>query len=185
MMFADLKYAWRQMRKAPGFAITALLTLAIGIGVNAAVFSVMDAIVFRPLAVPDLDRVMTVAEDRGRGGFSYEWVAGANYQDWKQQSRSFESLALFKRYSMSLTGAGEAAHVSASRSTANFWSVLRIDAFMGRVFRPDECQPGRDAVAVLSYSFWQKQFGSDAQVLGRKIQLDDREYEIVGVMPKG
>ena len=175
-MLNDLKYAWRQIQKAPGFAITALLTLAIGIGVNAAVFSVMDAIVLRPLAVPDLDRVMTVAEDRGRGGFAYEWVAAANYEDWKQQSKSFESLAAFKRYSMALTGAGEAAHVEASRSTANFWNVLRMDAFMGRVFRADECQPGRDAVAVLSYSFWQKQFGSDGQVLGRKIRLDDREY---------
>jgi putative ABC transport system permease protein len=184
-MTADLKYAWRQFRKAPGFAITALLTLAIGIGVNAAVFSVMDAIVLRPLAVPDLNRVMTVAEDRGRGGFAYEWVTAANYEDWKQQSRSFEDLAIFKRTSMSLTGAGEAAHVEASRSSANFWNVLKIDAFLGRVFRSDECGPGRDGVAVLSYSFWQKEFGSDPGVLGRKIDLNDREYQIVGVMPKG
>jgi putative ABC transport system permease protein len=184
-MWNDLKYAWRQIQKAPGFAITALLTLAIGIGVNAAVFSVMDAIVLRPLAVPDLNRVMTVAEDRGRGRFAYEWVAAANYEDWRQQSKSFESLAAFKRYSMALTGAGEAAHVEASRSTANFWNVLKIDAFMGRVFRADECQPGRDAVAVLSYSFWQKQFASDPNVLGRKIQLDERAYEVIGVMPRG
>jgi putative ABC transport system permease protein len=161
------------------------LTLAIGIGVNAAVFSVMDAIVLRPLAVPDLNRVMTVAEDRGRGGFSYEWVSAANYDDWRQQSKSFESMAAFKRYSMALTGAGEAAHADVSRSTANFWNVLKIDAFMGRVFRSDECQPGRDGVVVLSYSFWQKQFASDPNVLGRRIQLDQREYEVVGVMPKG
>lgn len=184
-MYADLKYALRQLRKSPGFTLTALLTLAIGIGVNAATFSVMDAIVLRPLAVPHLDRVMTVAEDRGRGKFQYEWVAGANYEDWTRQSHSFENLAAFKRYSMSLTGAGEAAHVEASRSTANFWDVLKIDAFMGRVFRADECQPGRDGVAVLSYSFWQRQFGSDPAVLGRKINLDDREYVIAGVMPKG
>ena len=184
-MMSDLKYAWRQVCKAPGFAITALLTLAIGIGVNAAVFSVMDAIVLRPLAVPNLDRVMTVAEDRGRGRFAYEWVTAANYEDWKQQSQSFQDLAIFKRYALALTGAGEAAHVEASRSTANFWNVLKIDAFMGRVFRADECEPGRDAVAVLSYGFWQKQFASDPTVLGRKIRLDDREYEIVGVMPKG
>jgi putative ABC transport system permease protein len=184
-MLNDMKYAWRQILKAPGFAITALLTLAIGIGVNAAVFSVMDAIVLRPLAVPDLNRVMTVAEDRGRGRFSYEWVTAANYEDWKQQSRSLENLAAFKRFSMALTGAGEAAHVEASRSTANFWNVLKVDAFMGRVFSADECQPGRDAEVVLSYSFWQKQFASDPAVLGRKIRLDDRAYEIVGVMPKG
>jgi putative ABC transport system permease protein len=184
-MFSDLKYALRQLRKSPGFTLTALLTLAIGIGVNAAVFSVMDAIVLRPLAVPDLNRVMTVSEDRGRGKFQYEWVSAANYEDWQRESRSFESLALFKRYSMSLTGAGEAAHVEASRSSANFWDVLKIDAFMGRVFRADECQPGRDGEAVLSYNFWQTQFASDPAVTGRKVELDDREYTIVGVMPKG
>jgi len=184
-MLSDLKYAFRQLRKSPGFTLTALLTLAIGIGANAAVFSVMDAIVLRPLAVPDLNRVMTVAEDRGRGKSQYEWVSAANYEDWQRESRSFESLALFKRYSMSLTGAGEAAHVTASRSTANFWNVLKIDAFMGRVFRADECQPGRDGEAVLSYNFWQTQFASDPAVTGRKVELDDREYTIVGVMPKG
>jgi len=184
-MFADWKYAWRQMRKAPGFSITALLTLAIGIGVNAAVFSVMDAIVLRPLAIPNLNRVMTVAEDRGRGKYQYEWVTAANYDDWKRESRSFDSLAMFRRDSMSLTGAGEAAHVTAARSTADFWKVMDIDAFMGRVFRSDECQAGRDGEAVLSYSFWQKQFASDPGVAGRKIELDGREYEVVGVMPKG
>jgi putative ABC transport system permease protein len=185
MMLSDLKFALRQLRKSPGFTLTALLTLAIGIGANAAVFSVMDAIVLRPLAVPDLNRVMTVAEDRGRGKSQYEWVSAANYEDWQRESRSFESLALFKRYSMSLTGAGEAAHVTASRSSANFWDVLKIDAFMGRVFRADECQPGRDGEAVLSYNFWQSQFASDPAVTGRKIELDGREYTIVGVMSKG
>ena len=184
-MFADWKYALRQMRKAPGFAITALLTLAIGIGINAATFSVMDAIVLRPLAIPNLSRVMTVAEDRGRGKYYYEWVTAANYEDWKRESRSFESLAIFARDSMSLTGAGEAAHVTASRSSADFWNVMDTDAFMGRVFRADECQPGRDGVAVLSYSFWQKQFASDPAVTGRKIELDGREYVVIGVMPKG
>jgi putative ABC transport system permease protein len=184
-MFGDLKYALRQLRKSPGFTITALLTLAIGIGVNAAVFSVMDAIVLRPLAVPDLSRVMTVAEDRGRGKYQYEWVAAANFEDWKKESQSFASLAAFKRYSMSLTGAGEAAHVEASRSSADFWNVMQMPAFMGRVFRSDECQPGRDGEAVLSFSFWQKQFASDPFVLGRKIELDEREYTIVGVMPRG
>ena len=124
-MLADLKYAVRQLRKSPGFTLTALLTLAIGIGANAAVFSVMDAIVLRPLAVPDLHRVMTVAEDRGRGKYQYEWVSAANYEDWKRQNHSFESLAAFKRYSMSLTGAGEAAHAEASRSSADFWDVLQ------------------------------------------------------------
>ncbi len=184
-MLGDLKYALRQLRKSPGFTITALLTLAIGIGVNAAVFSVMDAIVLRPLAVPDLSRVVTVDEDRGRGKYQYEWVAAPNYEDWKKESRSFASLAVYKRYSLSLTGAGEAAHVDAARSSADFWDVMSIPAFMGRVFRADECQPGRDGEAVLAYSFWQKQFAADPFVLGRKIELNDRKYTIIGVMPKG
>ncbi len=184
-MLGDLKYALRQLRKSPGFALTALLTLAIGIGVNAATFSVMDAIVLRPLAVPDLNRVMTVAEDRGRGKYQYEWVTAPNYEDWKKQSRSFESLALFQRYAMRLTGAGEAAHVEAARSTADFWDVMQIPVFMGRVFRADECQPGRDGEAVLGYSFWQQQFASDPGVLGRRIELEERQYTIIGVAPKG
>lgn len=184
-MLADCKYALRQLRKTPGFTLTALLTLALGIGVNAAVFSVMDAIVLRPLAVPNLNRVMTVAEDRGRGKFAYEWVTAPNYEDWKQQSRSFASLAVFKQYSMSLTGAGDAAHVSAQRTSADFFDVMKIGAFLGRVYRADECQPGHDGEAVLSYSFWQKEFGSDPHVLGRKIDLDDRAYTVIGVMPWG
>jgi len=184
-MLGDLKYALRQLRKSPGFAVTALLTLAIGIGVNAAVFSVMDAIVLRPLAVPDLNRVMTVAEDRGRGKYQYEWVTAANYDDWKREGRSFESLAIFRRDSMSLTGAGEAAHVTVARSSADFWNVIRIPAFMGRVFGADECQPGREGEVVLSYSFWQTQFASDPDVIGHKVELDDREYTVVGVVPKG
>ncbi len=181
----DLKYALRQLIKSPGFTLTALLTLAIGIGMNAAMFSFMDAMVLRPLAVPDLNRVMTVQEDRGRGKYQYEWVAAPNYEDWKKESRSFSSLAAYKRYSMSLTGAGEAAHVEASRSTADFWNVLEIPAFMGRFFSADECQPGRDVEAVLAYSFWQQQFASDPFVLGRRIELNQRQYTIIGVAPAG
>lgn len=184
-MNADLKYAWRQVRKSPGFALTAVLTLAIGIGVNAAVFSAMDAIVLRPLAVPDLHRVMTVAEDRGRGKYQYEWVTAANFADWQRQSRSFESLALYSRNEMSLTGSGEAAHVTAARISSGFFGVMKLSPFMGRVFRADEGQPGRDGEAILSYGFWQKQFASDPFVAGRKLELDGREYTVTGVAPKG
>lgn len=184
-MLGDLKYAIRQLRKSPGFTLTALLTLAIGIGVNAAVFSVMDAIVLRPLAVPNLDRVMTVSEDRGFGKYQYEWVTAANYEDWKAQSRSFESLALYRRDSLSLTGAGEAAHVTAAILSADFFDVMEMGPFLGRAFRADECQPGRDGETVLSYSFWQRQFGADPRIVGRKIDLNERQYTVIGVMPKG
>jgi putative ABC transport system permease protein len=181
-LLQDLRYAVRQLRKSPGFTLAAVLTLAIGIGANVAIFSSMDAVVLRPLAVPQLDRVVTVDEQRAQGG--YEWVALANYEDWARQNRSFEELAVRKRADLSLTGAGDAAHVQAAITSANFFTVLRAQPVLGRVFGASECRPGHDGVALLNYGFWQRRFGSDPEVLGRKIQLDLRDYTIIGVLPK-
>ena len=180
----DLQYAFRQLWKSPGFTLTTVLTLAIGIGVNTAIFSMMDAVVLRPLAIPDLNRVVTVAEDQGRG--EYLQVALANYESWKQQSRSFESLAVRSDVSLGMmAGAGgEASHVDAALTSANFFTVMQTQPLLGRVFAESECQPGKDGVLVLSYSYWQKHMGSDASVLGRNLNLDQRAYTIIGVMPK-
>jgi predicted permease len=142
----------------------------------------MDAVVLRPLAVPQLDRVVTVDEQQENGG--YQQVALANYQDWVRQSRSFEDLSVRTRADMSLTGAGDAAHVQAALTSANFFTVLRARPILGRVFGENECAPGHDAVAVLNYGFWQRRFAADPGVLGRKIELDQREYTVIGVMPK-
>jgi putative ABC transport system permease protein len=184
VLWGDLRYALRQLLKSPGFTLTTVLTLAIGIGMNTAVFSMMDAMVLRPLAVPDLDRVVIVAEEHGRGGGDYQQVALGNYQDWKKQSRSFEDLAIRSDASMSLTGAGEAIHVEAALTSASFFEVMRTNAHLGRVYQDRECQPGHDAVAVLSYAYWQKHFGGDRAVLGRSIHLDERAYTIIGVLPR-
>ena len=179
---SDIRYAWRQLRKSPGFAITAILTLSIGIGVNTAIFSSMDAVVLHPLVVPDLNRVVTVAEKQG--GRDAVPVALANFEDWQRQNRSFEQLAVRTFADMSLTGSGDAAHVQAALTSVNFFSVLRADPLLGRVFNDSESQPGRNGVAVLNYGFWQRSFGGDPNILGHKIELDQREYTIVGVMPK-
>jgi predicted permease len=181
-LLQDLRYAVRQLRKSPGFTLAAVITLTIGIGSNVAIFSSMDAVVLRPLAVPQMDRVVTVAEQRDRG--DYGQVALANYQDWASQSRSFEDLAVRKSVDMSLTGAGDAAHVSVALTSANFFTVLRAQPVLGRLFGQSECRPGQDTVAVLNYGFWQRHFGGDSAVLGRKIQLDLREFTVIGVMPK-
>ena len=167
ILWSDLRYAVRQLWKSPGFTLTTVLTLAIGIGMNTAVFSMMDAVVLRPLAVPDMSRVVIVAEEHGRDSADYKQVALANYQDWKQQSRSFADLAIRSDASMSLTGTGEALHVQAALTSASFFEVLRTNALLGRVYQDRECQPGHNTVAVLSYAFWQKQFGADPAVLGR------------------
>lgn len=181
-LLQDLRYALRQLRQSPGFTLAAVLTLAIGIGANTAVFSSMDAVVLHPLAVPELERVVTVAEQQQRGG--YQPVALANYEDWSRQSRSFESLAVRATADMSLTGAGDAAQVRTALTSAGFFHVLRTQALLGRLFAANECQQGRDAVAVLNYGFWQRRFGGDAAVLGRKIELDQRVYTVIGVLPK-
>jgi putative ABC transport system permease protein len=181
-LLQDLEYAVRQLWKSPGFTITAVLTLAIGIGVNTASFSIMDAVVLRPLAVPDLNRVMILYEQQNHGDSLP--VALANFTDWQHQSRSFEEMALFSDADFSLTGAGDAAHVRAEFTSPSFFSVLRTSAFMGRVFDSSETQPGRNSVAVLSYAFWKSHFGADPAVLGRNVELDQHAYTIIGVMPK-
>jgi putative ABC transport system permease protein len=178
----DLRFAARQLIKSPGFTATAVLSLAIGIGFNTSTFSNMDAVILRPLAVPRLDRVMTIAEQRKSG--DVHWVALANYEDWQRQSRSFESLAVRRQASMTLTGAGDAASIQAALVSPNFFTVLRAYPFFGRVFTQADSEPGRDGVAVLSYGFWKRNFASDPNVAGRSIELDQRKYSIVGVMPK-
>ncbi|MGA3048078.1 MAG: ABC transporter permease [Terracidiphilus sp.] len=185
-LIQDLRYAVRQLWKSPGFTLAAVLSLAIGIGINTAIFSNMDAVVLHPLAVPQLDRVVTVDEQQAgkRSDGLYEAVTLANYEDWTRQSRSFDSLAVRTQADMTLTGSGDAAHVEAALTSANFFNVLRATPQLGRVYNDEESRPGRDAVAVLSYGLWQRRFASDPAVLGRSIELDQRTYTVVGVMPK-
>jgi predicted permease len=185
-LLQDVRYAVRQLWKSPGFTVAAVLSLAIGIGINTALFSNMDAVVLHPLAVPQLDRVVTVAEQQAHSrsdGF-YDAVTLANYEDWARQSRSFESLAVRTQADMTLTGNGDAAHIEAALTSANFFTVLRATPQIGRVYSDDESRFGRDSVAVLSYGLWQRRFANDPAVLGRSIELDQRKYTIVGVMPK-
>ena len=181
-VWADVRYGWRQLVKSPGFSVTAVLTLAVGIGANTAIFSSMDAVVLRPLAVPAMDRVVTIGEQQEHGGD--EGVALANFVDWQRQNRSFEEMAVRTSADLSLTGAGDAVHVATALTSASFFSVLRVQPVMGRLYRDDECRPGRDGVAVLNYGFWQRRFGGDPAVVGRRIELNLREYTVIGVLPK-
>jgi putative ABC transport system permease protein len=180
-LLQDLRFTLRQLRRSPAFTITAILTFALGIGANTGMFSVMDAVVLRPLAVPDVDRVVTIYEDNGGDDQS---VALANFADWQRQSRSFEEMAVRLPSDMSLTGAGDAAHVQAESTSPAFFRAMRATASLGRVFDESETQQGRSRVAVLSYGFWKSKFGSDPDVVGREIQLDQRGYKVIGVLPK-
>ena len=181
-LLEDARFAARQLRKSPGFTITAVASLAIGIGINTSFYSNMDAVILRPLAVPQLHRVVTIAEQRKSGDL--HWVALANYEDWQRESRLFESLAVRKQASMTMTGAGDAAGVQAALVSPNFFTVLRAQPLLGRVFTQADSEPGHDGVAVLSYGFWKRNFASDLNVAGRSIALDQHQYTIVGVMPR-
>jgi putative ABC transport system permease protein len=178
----DLRFAARQLRKSPGFTATAVISLAIGIGINTSMFSNMDAVILRPLAVPQLHRVMTIAEQRRSGDL--HWVSLANFLDWQRQSRSFESLAVHKQTSMALTGADGAAQVQAAFTSPNFFTVLQAQPLLGRVFTQAEAEPGHDQVALLGYGFWKRNFSADPNVIGRSIELDQHQYTIIGVMPR-
>jgi predicted permease len=182
-LWQDLRFALRQLRKSPGFTITAILTLAIGIGANAASFSMMDAVVLRPLAVPDMAHVVTLYEKRSDG--VPRQVALADFEDWQRQSHSFEQLAVRSNADMSMTGAGDPTRVQAVYASPSFFSVLRTDAFLGRVFHASDADPGgNNNVAVLSYAFWKSHLGSDPAVLGRRLELNQQPYTVIGVMPK-
>jgi len=181
-LIQDLQYAYRQLWKSPGFAVTAVLTLAIGIGVNTASFSIMDAVVLHPLAVPDVDHVVTVYEQQNHG--DPRQVTLGNFADWQRQNQSFEEMAVRLPADMSLTGAGDATHVQAEYTTPSFFIALRTNALLGRVFNETETQAGANRVAVLSYAFWKSHFGTDPAVLGRKIELDQHAYTVIGVMPR-
>jgi putative ABC transport system permease protein len=182
-LLQDLRYAVRQLRQSPGFTLAAVLTLSIGIGANTAVFSVMDAVVLHPLAVPEMDRVLTVHEIHHSDDLRWR-VALANYEDWQKESHSFEELAVHQPMDMNLSGAGDAAHVQAEYASPNFFPVLRANPILGRLFNQSETQPGRSSVAVLSYYFWKAHFDCDPSVVGRTIELDQHAYSIIGVMPK-
>lgn len=181
-MWNDLKFALRQLRKSPGFAAAAILTLAIGIGANTAMFSVTDATMLRPLAIPELSRMVVLSEAQNRD--TPKWVALGNFEEWTRQSQSFEGLAVWMDEYLNLTGAGDAARIHAAAISPNFFGLLRARPLMGRDFKPEEAQPGSDSEALLSYSLWQRQFGGVSDVVGKHLELDGRVYRVIGVMPK-
>ncbi len=137
-MLNDLRFALRQLRRSPGFAVAAILTLAIGIGANTPEFSGTDATMVRPLPFPELNRVVSESEVQNRD--TPKWEALGKYEEWVRQSRSFEGLAIWTDEYLNLTGAGDAARVQVSAVSANFFGLLRVQPLLGRAFRPDEAQ---------------------------------------------
>ena len=173
----DLKYGLRTMRRSPGFAAVAVLTLALGIGANTAIFSVVNAVLLRPLPYRDPARLVTVLHD------GWKPVAPANFFDWREQSSSFESVAAAQLWSLTMTGQGQPEQLELLQTSAEMFRVLGVDAALGRTFASGEDQPGREHVVVLSHGFWLRRFGGAPNVVGQQVALDGEPYTIVGVMP--
>jgi putative ABC transport system permease protein len=182
---ADLIYALRMLRKNPGFAAAAVVTLALGIGANTAIFSVCYAVLFKPLPYAEPGRLVTLWERQGDGTLGD--VAPANYVDWRDASRSFSGMAAMRASSFAssfiLGGQREASRLAGGDVSSSFFSVLGVRFRLGRNFRQEEDGPGGNRVAILSYPTWRDRFGADGDIAGKAIMLDDDSYTVVGVLP--
>ncbi|HEY6332044.1 MAG TPA: ABC transporter permease [Blastocatellia bacterium] len=179
----DLRYATRILRKTPGFTAVVVLTLALGIGANTAIFSVVNSTLLQPLPFRDPNRLVRVFSTNATGG-NYP-VSGEDYFDWQSENRSFEATTLFTAsQNFDASGAGQSETVSVISAQANFFSVLGVRPHIGREFVPGEDTPANNHVAVLSYGLWQRHFGGSREVVGKKIDLNFQTYDVVGVMPR-
>ncbi len=181
----DLKFAIRHLLKSPGFTSIAILIMALGIGANSAIFSVVHAVLLEPLPFSDPDRLVQiwhVPPQSSFPGMTQFAVSAANFLDWQKQNDVFSGMALYSGTSYDITGQGKPGTVVASTVTSNFFSVLGVQPIHGRVFLPEEDQPGKNKEIILTWKLWQSRYGSDPNVVGRTVSLDGTPYLIVGVM---
>jgi putative ABC transport system permease protein len=185
-LLQDLRYALRLLRKSPGFAIASVLTLALGMGANTVMFSVLNTVLLRPLPYPHPDRLVQIWEtDSRRDDMLGSVVSPYNFVDWRAQSQTFEQMSTYDFNSMVLTGQKTPARLSTIFVSSGFFEVFKVPPLKGRTFLSDEDQPGKPRVAVLGYTSWLRNFGGDPEIVGKSISLDDQAYSVIGVMPAG
>jgi putative ABC transport system permease protein len=180
---ADFRQGLRLLRRYPAIAIAAVVTLALGIGTNVAIFSVADAVLLRALPYKDPDQLVMIRESRVREHVSNNVVSLADFVDWRAKSQSFAGMFAFTGGTMLLSGAGEPEQLTAGLATAGFPGILGVPLVMGRGFQPDDEVIGKHRVAILTYGLWQRQFGGDPSIVGRGITLSGRPYVVIGVLP--
>lgn len=184
-LIRDLKYSFRMMRNNPGFTFTAVFTLALGIGANTFVFSIVDSILLKPLPYTQPDRLVRLLQSYPEKGLDTWSLSQANFARYRDENQSFEALAAFQISGANLTGVDKPERVQMSSVTADFFKVLGVSPIRGRTFKPEEDAVGRNNVCILSYGAWQRRFGGDEQILGKKLILNDVSTEIIGVMSDG
>jgi putative ABC transport system permease protein len=179
----DARHMGRGLLRSPGFTLAVVLTLALGIGANTAIFSIVDQVLLRPLPYPEGDNLVMVYEHAN--SHAENSVSPANWLDWQRDSRTLEGFATWQTRSDTLTGAGDATQVRVQAVSREFFPVLRVRPMLGRVISEDDDRPNAPPVAVLTYRLWQNRFGGDQNIVGRVIDLDDVKHQIIGVMPAG
>src|SRR5436309_7355134 len=170
-LIQDIRYALRQLRKNPAFTAVAVLTLALGIGANTAIFSVVNAVLLKPLPYQEPGRLVMVWEQNAHRGWFENIVSGANFVDWKKQNHVFADMAAFESNSFNLTGEAKAEEVAGERVTANLFSVLGVQPLRGRLFLPEEERADKAAV-IASYGLWQQRYGGDPALVGKQISVN-------------
>ncbi|MGD0890256.1 MAG: ABC transporter permease [Terracidiphilus sp.] len=184
-LWADMKFAFRQLTKSPGFALTAILTIALGIGATTAIFSLVNAVLLRPLPFPEQDRLMWLSlQDHSLPGVVPQSVSYPDYFDWRAQNHTFESMASYAQSPVILQQDGDAQRMDAQVVSSNFFQLLGVAPMLGRDFNLQDEKPGNRAV-MLSYALWQSNFGGSKNIVGKTIQMDDEKFVVAGVMPRG
>ena len=181
-MVQDLIYALRWLRKNRGFTVLAVLMLAVGIGVNTAMFSVINAVLLQPLPFPEADRIVWMNESGS--DVKNRQLSYPNFVDWRQRNQVFESMSLFRGWSVNLTGTDKPENLDARMVTADYFKVMRATPLLGRDFTPADDQPGAAAVTIISYGFWQQRFAGDPNIIGKQILLEGQPHTIIGVTPQ-
>src|SRR3989441_8149122 len=183
----DLKFAFRQLLKNPGFTTVVILTLALGIGANTAIFSVVNAVLLKALPYREPKRIVMLWTDNPSLNLGFHELPPAppDLLDWRSQAHSFEQIAAFRTRLADLSEPGDPERVGGVQVTANFFSLLGAQPMFGRVFSTDEEQPGRDKVVVISHSLWQRRFGGDTNIVDQVITINHERHVIIGVMPPG
>src|ERR1044071_2143961 len=182
-LLQDVRYGFRMLRKSPGVTLVAVISLALGIGANTAIFSVVNSTLLKSLPYAEPDRLVLLWGDSPAQGNHRNQVSSTDVDDWRRQNGVFEEVSTFGDWSATFVGAGDPERVPGTQVGEGFFRVMRGTAMLGRTFLPEEQEDGKDDVIVLGHGLWQRRFGGDPSVVGRAVSLGGRPYTIVGVMP--
>jgi putative ABC transport system permease protein len=180
----DLRYGARMLRRNPGFAVVAILTLAIGIGANVVIFSLVNGVLLKPLPFPDSGRVVTIWETDANRNITRGTASAAEFLDWRDMNHVFQELSASRAVYFTLTGNGEPEQVWGFQVSGNFFRMLRVSPILGRDFTSEDEQPGHEQVVILSYGLWQRHYGGDASIIGKSILVDEKPFTVIGILPR-